>query len=323
MKKIIVLLLALTMIISLAACGKKPAEEQETTTKASKSENQEVPEGAVTDEKKLGEAITYSVDGEDLYIKIKTSEEFDAKNAGIAIVNPGLYLTRDSSLITQSLFDEKCFDEEFDKEYFDGVYVFKIDSRIKDIASGEWAPGTWTMMLYDGNSRNVIGEWLYVAEGEGKYHFEFSDSWLKGAGEDKKVKEFDSLQKEVESWFSCKEYNEDFEEFYFDGYYLEEKDTMGYDKYYLMVCPEGDYKTYADADAVNLSYAGVSEKCPYKFAIEQGGIVNGKYAIVLTRMGGNVEVQFNAEKISDTKWKLDFEKAKCPALDSKYADKEK
>ena len=56
------------------------------------------------------------------------------------------------------------------------------------------------------------------------------------------------------------------------------------------------------------------------FSFEQDGLENGKYTMVLAKMGGNVEIQFTAEKKSPTDWKMDFSNAKCPALESKYAD---
>ncbi len=337
MKKIFPFMLATALLLN--ACGTKPSadsssnaetsapvqsqETQATETTEVPIDNSLIPADAESDETKLGKAITYSVKDETLYFKIKTSAEFDAQNARIAIVNPGIYLTRDSELITQCLFDENCFDETHDKEWFDGVYTFALDSRIADIAADdEWAPGTWTMMLYDGESGIVLGEWFFIAEGNGKYHFAFKDSWLKGAGEDKKVQEFDSPEDEVASWFSFApdESDDEWATVFFDGYYLESTDTEGYDSYYLMVCPEGDYATYADADAADITYCGIGNRCPYRFSFEQGNIENGKYTLALAKMGGNVEVQFTAEKKGPTEWEFDFENAKCPALESKYAE---
>lgn len=161
------------MVLALAACGKKPSEATEepsqateTSSETSSSQSQtepsdiDAPEGAVTDETKLGEAVTYYTDGEYLYLKIKTSYEFDAHNAYIDIVNPSFYLTRDSEFITQSIFGSgRDFDEEFDKEWFDGIYVFKLDNNmITGLASdeSEWAPGslsTWTLI-------RQFGQWL-------------------------------------------------------------------------------------------------------------------------------------------------------------------
>ncbi len=340
MKRILALLLTLSMVLVLAACGKEPTEKTEEPTEtteisAESTDNQNpaangtAPEGAVTDETKLGESVTCYTDDEYLYIKVKTSYEFDAHEANIDIVNPGFYLTRNSEFITQSIFDGgRCFDDEFDKEWFDGIYVFKLDnSMITGLASdeSEWAPGTWTMLLYEGESGLVIGQWLIVLEGGGKYHFAFSDSFLKGAGEDKKVKEFDSLEKEVASWFTFKpeESYDEWATFNFNGYYLEETDPEGYDKYYLMVCPEGDYTTYKDADAADLTYCGFGgldyATCPYRFSFEQNEIEPGKYTMVLAKMGGDVEIQFTAEKKSPTDWKMDFSNVKCPALEAKYA----
>ena len=232
-------------------------------------------------------------------------------------MNAGIYLTRDSKLITQSIYGGgRCFAEEFDKEWFDGIYTFKLDNNIiTGLASdeSEWAPGTWTMMLYDEDTGVIIGQWLIILEGGVKYHFAFSDSFLKGAGEDKKAEEFESKEKEIESWFTFKadESTDEWATFNFEGYYLEETDPQGYDKYYLMVCPEGNYATYEEAMNAHIGdYSDIKEKCPYKFSIDHSNIKNGKYTIVLAKMGGNVEVQFGAEKISAKEWKLDFTNAK-------------
>ena len=365
MKRILAALLALMLLLSLAACGTKPDEPgtasgsgqtqsggsaptaggqtQSGTAEPDSGEQTQpadtgsaVPEDAVTDETKLGEAVSYFVDGDTLYLKIKTSYEFDVRNVNFDIVNPGIYLTRNSEFITQGIFsDFRCFAEEYDKEWFDGVYVFYLDnSIITGLASdeSEWAPGTWSMLMYEDDTGLVIGEWFIVLEGGGKYHFEYKDAWLRGAGEDKKVKEYDSLEKELEACFRFlpEESYDEWATFDFDGFYLEEIDPQGYDHYYLMVCPEGDYTTYEEADAVDLTSTGIGvfahRSCPYRFSFEQYGLEPGRYTMVLARdgrndlgVGGNVEIQFTAEKKSATEWKLDFKDAKCPMLESKYA----
>ena len=333
MKKIISIALTCAMVFGIASCGKKPVEttEEETTAEvteeteatteesaadASASEtadvSSQVPEGAVTDETKLGEAITYYVDGDYLYFKVKTSAVTNAKSIGIKIVNPGFYLTSESELITQEIHENtRCLAEAFDKEWFDGICVFWLDSNIiTDLASGEWAPGTWSVLLYDEDTSLVIGQWFIVLEGDGKYHFEFKDSWLLGAGEDLPVEEFATPQEEIASWFtySAEETYDEWATFYFDGFYLEEVDPEGYDHYYMMVCPEGNYTTYDEADAVDLTYCGIGERCPYRFSFEQGGIPEGTYSIVIAQMGGNVEVQFTATK-TGVQWKTDFTNA--------------
>ncbi len=350
MKKLLVSILVLSMITSLASCGKKSENSSKTDDKSSKVTEQttdaaaseekttaetksktpeetivsgEAPAGSVTDETKLGEAITYWVDGDYLYFKIKTSAEIDADRYNIDIVNPGIYLTRDSKFITQSIYENThCFAKDFDKEYYDGEYVFRVDNNmITELASDEskCAPGSWSVLLYDEDTSLVLGQWLIVFDGGGDYHFEYSDSFLCGAGEDREAKEFDSLQDEVASWFSFNAYSEDWSEFFFDGFYLEENDPQGYDKYYMMICPEGDYTTYEDADAVDYTYSGIVEKCPYKFSLENYCVPDlGKYTLVLAKMGGNVEVQFDAEKTNATDWKMDFSDVKCPALEEKY-----
>lgn len=76
----------------------------------------------------------------------------------------------------------------------------------------------------------------------------------------------------------------------------------------MMVCPEGNYTTYDEADAVDLTYCGIGERCPYRFSFEQGGIPEGTYSIVIAQMGGNVEVQFTATK-TGVQWKTDFTNA--------------
>ena len=47
---------------------------------------------------------------------------------------------------------------------------------------------------------------------------------------------------------------------------------------------------------------------------------NGKYTMVLAKMGGDVEVQFTAEKKSPADWKLDFENARCTRLSGPDAE---
>lgn len=352
MKKPVTVFLALSLVFSLAACSKETEEttkasketemtttseavEETTTSEAVATESttditeteivdtssvetedisSKVPEGAVTDETKLGESITSYVDGDYLYFKIKTSADFNANNVGIKIVNPGFYLKADSDFITQCIYDNiRCLAKEFDKEWFDGTYVYWLDNNIiTDIASdeSEWTPGTWSVLLYDGDTNFVIGEWFIVLDGGGKYHFDFKDSWLYGAGEDKPVKEFETPQEEIASWFtySAEETYDEWATFYFDGFYLEEVDSEGYDHHYMMVCPEGNYTTYEEADAVDLTYCDIGEKCPYRFSFEQYGIAEGTYTIVIAQMGGEVEVQFTATKTGD-QWELDFTNA--------------
>ena len=69
--------------------------------------------------------------------------------------------------------------------------------------------------------------------------------------------------------------------------------------------------TYCGIDGVD--YA----KCPYRFAFEQYMLENGKYTIVLAKMGGDVEVQFSVEKKGPTDWEMDFSNVKCSRLESK------
>ena len=129
-----------------------------------------------------------------------------------------------------------------------------------------------------------------------------------------------NIQLELEYYAHTCACSEDWSEFYFDGFYLEETDPQGYDKYYMMICPEGEYATYEEAGAVDFTYSDIQEKCPYKFSLENYTVSDfGKYTIVLAKMGGNVEVQFDAEKVNATEWKMDFSNAKCPKLESKYA----
>lgn len=74
-------------------------------------------------------------------------------------------------------------------------------------------------------------------------------------------------------------------------------------------------------EETTLTYSDIAEKCPYKFSLENYCISElGKYTMVLAKMGGDVEVQFTVEKVNDTDWKMDFSDAKCPALESKYAE---
>ena len=325
------------MALALASCGKKPVEASSSSSSESPSDSQSqvsqsgtvsgssdptqssqegnpVPEGATTDETKLGDAITYRSDSEGhVVISVKTSAYIKKGSGWLGICPLGVYLTEEAADSADTYYE--YFDSSYDKEWFDGIYTFVLnDDNIE--------PATYTMVLCDDDdSGSVVGEWIFDKRRNGSIEIGFDDSWLKGAGEGRSVKEFDSLEDEVASWFTFNEYNDEWAEFYFDGYYLEETDPQGYDKYYLMVCPEGDYATYDEAMEAHIGdYSGILEKCPYVFSIDHSHIENGKYTMVLAKMGGNVEVQIGAEKVSATEWKLDFENAKCPALESKYAE---
>lgn len=342
MKKILASILALSMITSLAACGKKSekssksdeksqqsteqateeaaAAEEETTaeteetTAAEETNLGEAPEGSVTDETKLGEAVAYRTDSEgNIIFSIKTSADVKKSSGWLGICPLGAYLTEEAADAADSYYE--YLDLSFEKEWLDGIYTFKLDNECI-------APDTYTMVLCDDDdSGNVIGEWIFKKNENGKIEVVFKDAWLKGAGEGKETKEFDSLEEEVESWFDFNAYSDEWSEFFFDGYYLEETDPQGYDLYYMMICPQGDYSTYEEAYAVSLTYAGIGEKCPYKFSFENYCVPElGKYTMVLAKMGGDVEVQFTAEKVNATDWKMDFSDAKCPALESKYAE---
>ena len=321
MKKIIPLLLALTMVLSLAACGKKPAETPESSSESGNTQNQtagnsgSAPKDAETDKTKLGEAIAYRVDSEGhIIISVKTSANIKSGSGWIGICPLGVYLTEEAADAADVYYE--YFDASYDKEWFDGVYTFVLQDDMID-------PATYTMVLCDDDdSGSVIGQWIFDKRKSGSIEIGFDDSWLKGAGEGRPVKEFDSPEEEIASWFTFREYSEDWAEFLFDGYYLEQIDEYGYDCYYLMVCPEGDYATYDEAMEAHVGdYSGINEKCPYLFSIYHPDIKPGKYTMVLARdgrndigVGGDVEIQFGAEKISDTQWKLDFENAKCSRL---------
>ncbi len=342
MKKLVAMFLALTMIFGFAACGKKEvdqareenateaeseSEEETTTTEATTKATEAkpsdtatetedisslVPEGAVTDPTVLNEAITYYTEGDYVYFKIKTSLELDRDNTWFKICEPGLFFF--ASDAEQGLYDWRCIASEFDKDWFDGIYTCYFEKENLDgiAASDEWAPGTWSVLLYEDDI--VVGQWLFVAEGDGNFHFDFTSGWLIGAGEDRKVEEFETPQEEIASWFTFstlpEETNDDWATFYFDGFYLESVDPEGYDGHYMMVCPEGNYTTYEEADAVDLTYAGFNEKCPYVFGLEQSGIPEGTYTILIAQMGGDVEVQFTATKTGN-QWEMDFTDASC------------
>ena len=322
MKKVLALLLALTMILTFAACGKKTEDngsetansEKETQSQAAEQKDGSVPEGAVTDETKLGEAVTYKVNSEgNIIVSVRTSTDIKTGSGWLGICPLGVYLTEEAADAVDSYYE--YFDSSYDKEWLDGIYTYVLNNENIE-------PGTYTMVLCDNDdSGSVIGEWIFSKSKNGNIEFGFDDSWLKGAGEGRNPETFENKEKEIESWFTFNEYNDEWAEFLFDGYYLEETDPQGYDKYYLMTCPEGDYETYDEAMEAHVGdYSDIKEKCPYKFSIDHSNIEDGKYTMVLAKQGGNVEIQFGAEKISATEWKLNFENAKCPALDSKYAD---
>ncbi len=335
MKKIVFVILSVTMLLAATACRKhsnssgdpntatqtpsKPTNTpSETTATPGQQGNHPAPEGSVTDKTQLGEAISYRVDFEgNLFVSIKTSADIKAGSGWLGICPLGIYLTEEAADAVDSYYE--YFDSSYDKEWFDGIYTFALNN---DAIS----PDTYTMVLCDNDDNgNIIGEWIFDKRKNGIIEIGFDDSWLKGAGESRHSKKFDRLEDEVASWFTFHEYNDEWAEFYFDGYYLEEVDPSGYDKYYLMVCPEGDYSTCNEAlDAHVGDYSDIREKCPYLFSIDHSQIETGKYTIVLAKNGssdndaGKVEIQFGAEKVSDTAWKLDFSNAKCPALESKY-----
>ncbi len=327
MKKLTALLLALIMVFALAACGGKTTEtSDEPSETAAENQSQSAqetgaeavtgsaPEGAVTDETKLGEAVTCKADSEgNIVISVKTSADIKAGSGWLGICPLGVYLTEEAA--DNADFYYEYINLSYDKEWFNGVYTFVLND-------GNIEPGTYTMVLCDDDdSGNIIGEWIISKSKNGSIEFGFKDSWLKGAGESRNPAEFESLDKEVASWFTFREYDDEWAEFLFDGYYLEEVDPYGEDKYHLMICPEGDYNTYAEAMEAHVGdYSGIREKCPYLFSIDHSNIETGKYTMVLAKMGGNVEVQFGVEKVSPTEWKMDFSNAKCPALESKYAE---
>lgn len=334
MKKFLGMVLAVTMILSLVACGKKPAAEEEysegngqtVTQQASNTNNSATGdstgaagEGNESDEKKLGEAITYQKDGEgNIVFSIKTSADIKRSSGWLGLCPLGIYLTEEAADEVDSYY--AYFDSAYEKEWFDGIYTFKLEDESIECE-------TYTMVLCDDDDcGNVIGEWIFNKDKSGNIEIGFDDAWLKGAGEGRNPEEFDSLEKEVESWFTFNEYSDEWAEFFFDGYYLETIDPQEYDSYYLMVCPEGDYATYNEAMEAHIGdYSGINERCPYVFSIYHSSIEPGKYTMVLARdgrndlgVGGNVEIQFGVEKVNDTKWKMDFSNAKCPALDGKY-----
>ena len=338
MKKYLGMLLVVAMVLSLVACGKKPAGEEENnggnsqtttqqtsnsnnTSNESNTSNVESGDNQKTDEKKLDEAISYQKDGEgNIVFSIKTSAEIKRSSGWLGICPLGVYLTEEAADEVDSYY--AYFDSSYEKEWFDGIYTFKLED-----ASIECA--TYTMVLCDDDDcGNVIGEWIFSKDKSGNIEISFDDAWLEGAGEGRNPEEFDSLGEEVESWFTFNEFDDEWAEFFFDGYYLEQIDPQEYDSYYLMVCPEGDYATYNEAMAAHIGdYSGIFESCPYKFSIDHSSIEPGKYTMVLARderndlgVGGNVEIQFGVEKVNATKWKMDFSNAKCPALESKYAD---
>lgn len=329
MKKFLGMILVVTMILSLAACGKKPAVDEEnnggntqtTTQQTNNTSNVESGDNQKTDEKKLGEAISYQKDGEgNIVFSIKTSAEIKRSSGWLGLCPLGVYLTEEAADEVDSYY--AYFDSSYEKEWFDGIYTFKLEDAGIECA-------TYTMVLCDDDDcGNVIGEWIFSKDKSGNIEIGFDDAWLEGAGEGRNPEEYDSLGEEVESWFTFNEFDDEWAEFYFDGYYLEQIDPQEYDCYYLMVCPEGDYATYNEAmEAYIGDYSGIIERCPYVFSIDHSSIEPGKYTMVLARdgrndlgVGGNVEIQFGVEKVNDTKWKMDFSNAKCPALESKYAD---
>lgn len=332
MKKLVTAVLTMAMVLGIASCSKKAEEttttesttEQTTTTSTTdetttatepEGASSQAPEGAITDPEVLSKAITCYTEGDYIYFKIKSSYELVTGKTWFTICDSGLHLTTGD--IKQTLYSERCIDEKADKDWFEGIYTCYLEkANIDGIASSdEYASKTWSVLLTDERLSLVLGKWNFVAEGGGKYHFDYTNGWLLGAGEDKKTQEYATPQDKIASWFrfGADEATDDWAIFYFSGFYLEQVDPQGYDKHYMMVCPQGNYSTYKEADEVDVSYCDFSARCPYKFSFEQGGIPDGTYTIVIAQNGGDVEVQFTATK-KGNQWTMDFSNAT-----SKYA----
>ena len=95
------------MILTFAACGKKAEdngsetakEEKETQSQAAEQKDGSVPEDAVTDETKLGEAVTYKVDSEGkIIISVKTSAYLKKGSGWLGICPLGVYLTDEAGM---------------------------------------------------------------------------------------------------------------------------------------------------------------------------------------------------------------------------------
>lgn len=350
MRKFLATLLVLVMVISIAACGKKPSNDSGKPTGATEKPSKptdkpeeltptiadptpstdeltptptvpgsnSAPEGSVTDEKKLGSSISYKADEEgNIVFFIKTSAYIKRASGWLGLCPLGIYLTEEAADAVDCTY--AYFDSSYDKEWIDGIYTFKLQNECIEA-------GTYTMVLCDDDEcGNVIGEWIFNKDRSGNVEIGFDDAWLKGAGEDRHAKDFDSAEEEVASWFSFRECNEEWAEILFDGYYLEQADPYGYDCYYLMVCPEGEYSTYEEAMEAHIGdYSAIFEKCPYLFSIYHPSINPGKYTMVLAQdgrndlgIGGDVEIQFGIEKVSATEWKFDFSNVKCQTLENR------
>ena len=174
MKKITVVLLVLTMLLALAACGKKPADTETGSEQGGNEQGESsVPEGAVADAAKLGDAVTQRVDSEGhVVITVKTSADIKKYSGWLGICPLGIYLTEEAADAVDSYF---VYFDTADEEIVDGVYTFVLNND--DIE-----PATYTMVLCDDDdSGNVIGQWIFNKTKSGTIEIGFDDAWLKGA----------------------------------------------------------------------------------------------------------------------------------------------
>lgn len=322
MKKFLATLMAMAMVISLVACGKpsgsegdNQGSESQTSQQSQTNQNNVSSTGDSTgDAKAVESALSYAYGEDDIVnIQIKTSAEIFIGSGWLGICPIGIYLTE--SAADDADYYYEYFNTEYDKEWFDGIYTYSFHMD-------QIEPGTYTMVLNDNDDYgDVVGEWLFTKSEDNKVSFDFKDSWLKGAGEGRNPEDCDTISEEVSNWFSINELDSDWVEFLFDGYYLEtpvDEDNQ----YSLMICPVGDYASIEDAwnacEEANLEMSGIWDKCPYKFSFDHSGIDKGKYTMVFGKRHEDVEIQFEAEKKTDTDWEFDFTNVKCPALESSY-----
>ena len=180
MKKLSAILIAVSMILSCAACGNKPSETVESSSVSGNDQNQTAQGGSTaskdveTDKAKLEEAVTCKVDRDGhIVITVRTSANIKKDSGWLGICPMGAYLTEEDADAADVYYE--YLDPSYEKEWSDGIYTFVLNAD-------NITPDTYTMVLCDDDdSGNVIGEWIFDMRKNGNIEIGFNDSWLKGA----------------------------------------------------------------------------------------------------------------------------------------------
>lgn len=295
MKKILAVIAVFAMIFSFSACGKKADENKKSDEKIQYNLVQ-ADEELTEDEQKIADSISYEIKDSKACITVKTSSVLWLENAWLGVCPAAEYKNEEQADAADVYY--QYMDAAQDKnEWFDGVYHFNL-------ALNEFPDGTYAMVLCDNDDGGkVVGQWGFSKDKSGSCSLSFKGARFDGAGESRKELEFDTPQKQIESWFGF-DFSDGYLTIIFSGFLLDENKS-----HWAGICPEGEYKTFEEADRVDVSNSPLALKCPYIFALEADSIENGKYTMVLCENEGKVLVQFGVEKTDDG-FKYDFTKAK-------------